>query len=280
MSFATVIILFLLIATIVGGWFVGATLIRNIKGTSTSSGGGGTSSTSSSPSTASSSPTPAGNSGGNWLMPTWLGPTLLAIALLWLILRIIIFKGAPEDLEATFAVIIPLTGACLVKKEMRFSGFILSGIIIFMVLFPRVMTGLQGIRQSQLKPAPVEQVAPPPEEVPLPSTERVVVSGKKITLTGDGTYSVPKGRKSLCFTHLGMKNGSSSKSQYLTLNKVEYSALGRECHDLPEDLGGKVVVDFFPGKKWGDPSEVKKLYARWKSQPGGQSEWPVIRLGE
>lgn len=128
--------------------------------------------------------------------------------------------------------------------------------------------------------APVEEVAPPAEEVPPPSTERVVVSGKKITLRGDGTYSLPKGKKSLCFTNLGMKDGTSTKSQYLTLNGVEYISLGTECHALPEDLEGEVVVDFFPGKKWGTTSEVKRLYAYWKSQPGGQSEWPIIRIGE
>lgn len=126
-------------------------------------------------------------------------------------------------------------------------------------------------QQEQVAPAPVEEI---------PSTERVVVAGRKITLTGDGTYSVPAGKKSLCFENLGMKDGSSKTSQYLTINGIEYSSLGTECHNLDENLSGEIIVDFFPGKDYGSKEGAKQLYNYWRSQPGGQSEWPVIRIGE
>lgn len=126
-------------------------------------------------------------------------------------------------------------------------------------------------QQQQVAPAPVEETI---------STERVVVSGRKITLTGDGTYTVPAGKKSLCFENLGMKDGSSKTSQYITINGIEYSALGTECHSLDDKLNGKITVDFFPSKEYGTPEGVKKLYNYWRSKPGGQSEWPIIRLGE
>jgi hypothetical protein len=174
-----------------------------------------------------------------------------------------------------------ITGiAVLLNQNNLFFALLIAGILLINFFHPNVNQDVKGVREAQLNPpAPVEQVAPPVEEPP-PSTERVVVSGKKITLTGDGTYSVPKGRKSLCFTNLGMKDGSSNTSQYLTINGVKYISLGTDCHDLPENLEGNVVIDFFPGKDYGTPAGARELYAYWKSQPGGQSEWPVIRLGE
>lgn len=158
------------------------------------------------------------------------------------------------------------------------------GIIILIIATRFSPELVQNLDYSHSSPPPTEQSAGQQEQAApveeTPSTERIVVSGEKITLTGDGTYSVPKGRKSLCFTNLGLKDGSSNTSQYLTINGVEYISLGTDCHNLPENLEGNVVIDFFPGKEYGTPEGVKKLYAYWKSQPGGQAEWPVIRIGE
>lgn len=112
------------------------------------------------------------------------------------------------------------------------------------------------------------------------STERVVVSGSKIILMGDGTYRLPPGRKSLCLTNLGLKDGTSYVNQDLILNGVEYVFSGTQCKDIPEQLQGEVEIDFFPGKEYGTPQGFRKLYSYWRSQPGGQAEWPVIRIGE
>jgi hypothetical protein len=163
-------------------------------------------------------------------------------------------------------------------KQKRISAFLLGmslllGIISFSAPLPysQPPSSQSESQQQQLAPSPTEN---------SPSTERVAVAGRKITLTGDGAYNIPAGKKSLCFENLGIKNGSSMTSQYLTIEGVEYSALGTECHVLPESLSGVLKVDFFPGKEYGTEEGAKKLYQYWKNQPGGQSEWPVIRIGE
>ena len=233
-------------------------------------------STTSSPS---SSPAPAGNSGSGMKIPSASPGVLLGVSGGWLLARMLLFGGALLPLEI-IAILIG-AGVSHFTGGNKLLSKLVMGIALLNFFFPGLNPGVKQIREAQLNPpAPVEQEAPaPPVEEP-PSTERVVISGKKITLTGDGNYSIPKGRKSLCFTNLGMKDGSSNTSQYMTLNGKEYISLGTECHDLPEDLEGKVIVDFFPGKEYGTPEGVKKLYAYWKSQPGGQSELPIIRLGE
>ncbi len=236
----------------------------------------GTSSTPSTP----SSPAPAGNSGSGMKIPSASPGLLLGLSGGWLLARMFLFGGALWPIEAIAILVadgFAYTQGGKGQKKLALLIMALAGINLF---FPGFNQGVKNVRETQINPpAPIEQVAPPIEEAP-PSTERIVVSGKKITLTGDGTYSVPKGKKSLCFTNLGMKDGSSNKSQYLTINGVEYISLGTECHDLPENLEGKVVIDFFPDKEYGTPEGVRKLYAYWKSQPGGQSELPIIRLGE
>jgi len=168
------------------------------------------------------------------------------------------------------------------KGQKRFATAVIA-LAILNLLIPGLNPWVKSLRESQLNPPPPteqsvgqEQVAPDPVEE-MPSTERVVVSGRKITLTGDGTYSVPAGKKSLCFENLGMKDGSSMKSQYLTINGLKYSALGTKCHSLPDNLNGKISVELFNGKS---RDRVKKIYDYWRSQPGGQAEWPVIRIGE
>ena len=163
-------------------------------------------------------------------------------------------------------------------KQKRISAFLLGlslllGIVSFSALSPysQPPLGQSEGQQQQGAPAPVEET---------PSTERVVVAGRKIPLAGDGTYTVPAGKKSLCFTHLGIKDGSTRVPQELSINGEAFSALGTKCFELREDLSGEAMVDFFPNKEYGSPGNVIKVYNYWKSQPGGQSEWPVIRIGE
>lgn len=106
-------------------------------------------------------------------------------------------------------------------KQKRISAFLLGlslllGIISFTTLSPYSQPPL-GQAESQQ-----QQVSPPPFEE-TPSTERVVVAGRKITLAGDGEYIVPPGKKSLCFTHLGIKDGSTRVPQELSINGESFS---------------------------------------------------------
>lgn len=133
----------------------------------------------------------------------------------------------------------------------------------------------QSAQQEQLAPAPVEETI---------STERVVVSGRKITLPGDGNYIVPVGRKSLCFTAMGKTDGSEITDQTLEIiykgDRSTYTTLGSQCFSLSDDMKGSIIVDFFPGKTWGEEPVLSNMYERYSNMPGGQGDWPVIRIGE
>lgn len=208
---------------------------------------------------------------------------LLGVSGGWLVARMFLFGGALWLLEITAIVITAGVAHKNGNKGQKKIAWIIIALTVLNLFIPGFNSWVKGIRDNQLNPSPPEQstkqqeqAAPAPVEETI-STERVVVSGRKITLTGDGTYTVPSGKKSLCFENLGMKDGSSKKSQYLTINGIEYSALGTECHSLPDDLKGKTFVELFNGKP---RDRVKKIYDYWKSQPGGQSEWPIIRIGE
>ncbi|NBP57999.1 hypothetical protein EBU71_15965, partial [bacterium] len=130
-------------------------------------------------------------------------------------------------------------------------------------------------QQEQAFHAPTEEIL---------STGRVVVAGRKITLTGDGTYTVPAGRKSLCFTALGKIDGSEITDQTLDIidndERLTLSTLGSKCIELPTSMKGSIRVDFFPNESWGEEPVLSKMYKRYRSMPGGQGEWPVIRIGE
>jgi hypothetical protein len=207
---------------------------------------------------------------------------LLGVSGGWLLARMFLFGGALWPIEAI--AILVADGFAYAQggkgqKKLALLIMVLAGINLF---FPGFNQGVKDVRETQINPpAPIEQEAPaPPVEEPPPSTEKAVISGEKITLTGDGTYSVPKGRKSLCFTHLGLVDGSTRVPQELTLNGKSFSTLGTKCFPLKEELEGNLQVDFFSEQDYGAPGKVKGIYAYWKTQPGGQSEWPVIRLGE
>lgn len=228
-----------------------------------------------------SAPAPAGNSSGMKIPSASSGNLLLGTGGL-LLLRMLVFGWVLSPLEAIVVVIVSgfahYKGDAGQKKLAKW--FIGLGLVQFFA--PTAIAWVQNLHQAQFNPpAPVEELAPPAEEVPLPSTERVVVSGKKITLTGDGTYSnIPKGRKSLCFSHWGLKDGSTNVPQQISVNGEIFNALGKECFPLDETLSDTIIVDFFPNLDYGAPKKVKDMYNYWKSQPGGQAEWPIIRIGE
>ena len=215
------------------------------------------------------------------------GPgVLLGISGGWLIARMFLFGGSLWLLEiiaiATMAGFAHSKGG---KGQKKFAKAII-GFAILNLLFPGLNSWIKGFRESQLNPPTTEQSAEQPQQVApapveeIPSTERVVVAGRKITLTGDGTYTIPAGKKSLCFTHLGIKDGSTRVPQELSMNGEIFNTLGTKCFELREDLSGVIIVDFFPEKDYGSPSNIVKVYNYWRSQPGGQAEWPIIRIGE
>ncbi len=237
-----------------------------------------TSSSNSSKTSSPSSPAPAGKGKGVSLPSGTFPHLLLGVSGGWLLARMLLFGGALLPLEI-IAILIGAGVSHFTGGNKPLSKLVM-GVALLNFFIPGLNPGVKQIREAQLNPpAPIEQVAPPVEEPP-PSTERVVVSGKKITLTGDGNYSVPKGRKSLCFTHLGLVDGSTRVPQELTLNGESFSTLGTKCFPLKEELEGNLQVDFFSEQDYGAPEKVKGIYAYWNTQPGGQSEWPVIRLGE
>lgn len=229
--------------------------------------------------TTNTSPSNGGGSSGktqNWIMP--IGIAYLVIRGLFIIGRnyITIFDWIIIIILAFFAIL------SFWKGKNRWLSLVLIVAIGCIIWFNQAH--IDSFKQQSTSPTEQsagkqEQVAPAPTEE-IPSTERVVISGKKITLTGDGTYSVPMGRKSLCLTNLGMKDGSQYVVQDVTVAGVEYIFSGTECKSLPDELKGDVIIDFFPGKDHGTPKGFKELYNYWKSQPGGQAEWPVIRIGE
>jgi hypothetical protein len=230
-------------------------------------------------STSPSSPAPAGGNStasqsGSKGVPKWIMP----LGIVYLVIRGLTIIAKFNIVFWDWIIILGLAVVAIINLlsgKQKFISLITIVVIGCILWFNghniQSNTTDQSTQQEQAAPAPVEETI---------STERVVVSGRKITLTGDGTYTVQYGKKSLCFENLGMKDGSSKTSQYLTIDGIEYSALGTKCHALDDTLNGEIIVDFFPGKDYGSKEGVEKLYNYWRSQPGGQAEWPIIRIGE
>lgn len=162
-------------------------------------------------------------------------------------------------------------------KQKRISAILLGsslllGIISFSVLSPYSQhpSVLKDSKQQQLAPAPVEE---------NPSTERMVWGGEKIILAGDGNYFIPRGKKSLCITALGMKDGSTLVPQDLDVGGTLYSELGSRCQEMPPGLAGQISVDFSPGKPWGTKEAILQIYKEYDSKPGGIGQFPFIAIG-
>jgi len=177
-------------------------------------------------------------------------------------------------------------GASLFIKKNKLVGFfrwIATGILIVTMLSawfaPNLPQAVESYQPgtSVTSPAQEEQVAPTPVEE-MPSTERVVVARRKIQLIGDGEHMIPvnftDNNKYICFLNLGMENGDARKSQFLTINGVEYSSLGEGCYKIKENLSGKFNIKFFPNPEFGNLS----LYEYWRNQPGGKGILPYIAI--
>jgi hypothetical protein len=227
---------------------------------------------------ASSASTASKNSGNSGVLLGISGGLLIA--------RMFLFGGALWLLEIIVIVITAGFAHSKGGKGQKVTAKIIILLAVLNLFIPGFNSWVKGIRDNQLNPSPPEQSAQQEQVAPAPleetiSTERVVVSGRKITLTGDGTYSdIPLGIKSLCFSHWGIKDGSTNVPQQISINGEIFNALGKKCFALDENLSGKIIVDFFPNLDYGEPEKVKNIYNYWRSQPGGQAEWPIIRIGE
>ena len=160
----------------------------------------------------------------------------------------------------------------------------IAGIIALMIatrFTPGLIQSLDYSNSSVPPPteqsAGQEQVATAPATIEeIPSTERMVWAGKKIVLAGDGEYLFLKGKKSLCITALGMKDGSTLVPQDITIGGISYSTLGSKCQELPAELENIVIVDFSPGKPWGTKEAIINIYIEYNSKPGGIGQLPFM----
>jgi hypothetical protein len=260
MSFATLIILFLLIATIVGTFLVGATLIRNIKGTSTASDTGA--STPLSSSTPPSSPAPAGKGGGNWQDKArkinW-SVILLGVAGIYLLARMTVLGGVLPVEEILILAII--TGiAVLLNKNTLVFALLIGTLLLVNFFHPNVNQDVKGVREAQLNP--------PGEMSP-------------IVINRDGEYDLPDRPLKICFTLTGDPN----QNFYLD-NKVEIGGklfIQREagCPDLPSGIKGKISISLLSGKPYSEKiksqigmTDVNNNYEYYKKI--GFGEYPTI----
>lgn len=241
-------------------------------------------------STAPTSPAPANSGGKTPNSQKSVSPgILLGISGGWLVARMFLLGGSLWILEIIAVIIAAGIAHSKGGKGQKVTSKIIIILAVLNFFIPGFNSWVKGIRDNQLNPSPPEQstqqeqVAPAPVEETI-STERVVVSGRKITLTGDGTYTVPTGRKSLCFTAMGKTDGSEISDQTVEIEykgeKLRYSSLGSKCLIFPDNIVGKIKVDFFPGKSWGEEPVLSNMYKRYRTMPGGQGDWPVIRIGE
>lgn len=238
MSFATLIILFLLIATIVGTFLVGATLIRNIKGTSTASDTGA--STPLSSSTPPSSPAPAGKGGGNWRDKArginW-SVILLGIAGVYLLARMTVLGGVlPVEELLILAVITGIAFA--LNRKLGVFALLIAGILLVNFFHPNVNQDVKGVREAQLNP-------------PAPIATTII--------DHDGYYDLPPDISlQVCFT----------KTTANGLDLVHKVSIGGKlflqekdgCQDIPETLRGKVFISLISGQPYS--AEVKNTIGR------------------
>lgn len=228
-----------------------------------------------------SSPAPAGKGKGVSL-PSGTSPNLLlGLSGGWLLARMLLFGGALLPLE----IIAILIGAGV----SHFGGNkplskLVMGVALLNFFIPGLNPGVKQIREAQLNPPPTEQSAgqeqvnPSPSPTPTPrATHRVVASGEVIVLDGDKAITIPEGRKSLCFSYLGIP-GDKMVNQEVKIGEEIFSEMGTVCEDISHLSGGFSVV-LFPDDNWSS-QQIRDFYAYWRDQPGGQGEFPIIRIGE
>jgi hypothetical protein len=265
---ATVIISILLIATIVGAWLVGATLIRNIKGTSTSSGSGAPTPPSSS-SAPSSSPAPAGNGGGNWQDKARglnLSVILISLAGVWLGAKMILIGGSISDGEIFFLMGITIIAAVL-NSKLRFAAIVIGVILLLNYFQPGFNQGVKSVRETQLNP--------PGEMAP-------------IIINRDGEYDLPARPLKVCFKQTGSSSTIWINQEVSIDNSWRVVENYSKCHDLPTSVSGKKVSislgnpikPYTPEirKQWNitDP-KITNDYEYYSNIDGGQSGYPIIQ---
>lgn len=228
---------------------------------------------------ANSTPSPASASAPGWMVASapWAFWGSLII-LTSLALRWIPFNWG---LMLLFAIL--GGGASLLLKKSKtisFFRWMAGGIILTTILsawfFPQLPAAVESYQPGV--PSPQEQVNQSPSPTPTPrATHRVIASGEVIVLDRNKTITIPEGRKSLCFSYLGIP-GDKMSNQELNLGEEFFSEMGTVCKDISH-LSGKVSVVMYPKDSWSS-QQVRDWYRGWKNQPGGQGEFPVIRIGE
>lgn len=231
------------------------------------------------------SPTPASGSTGANSSPASQntgGPApgvLLGLSGGWLIARMFFFGGTLWLIEiiaiATMAGFAHSKGG---KGQKKFAKAII-GFAILNLLFPGLNSWIKGFRESQLNPPTTEQSAGQeqitqsltPSPNPDWRRETLPSSNKAIVIERSGTIVLPEGKKRLFFSHMGDETGDLSP--VITIAGKDYSAKGAGDFLLPEEVKGKVKVNF---NGWDD-----------KSYPGGldayqyyKAKKPFIELVE
>lgn len=234
------------------------------------------------------SKTPSGGGGssgknGNKIIGYFVIPTVLAT--LWLVIRGVVSPPTHySNIEIGIFIVVFVLTAINILFGKGASKWISLGLAVVMGCI--IWGNYNYINSSNpTKNTPTkqsagqEQVAPAPATIEeIPSTERMVWAGKKIVLAGDREYLLPKGKKSLCITALGMKDGSTLVPQDITIGGISYITLGSKCQELPAELEGRVIVDFSPGKPWGTKKAIINIYEEYDSKPGGIGQLPFIAI--
>jgi hypothetical protein len=192
MSFATVIILILLIATIVGGVIVGITLMKNIKGNSNYAPP--SPAPASGNSTTATSASSGGGSSGKNLSAFW-SIIPLVLAGLWLGAKIILFRGEISNLEIFILAILAIFAWVLDQKKC----FISSGILVILAIklltppdMDTIVINKDGVYELPNRPLKVCFTMTGDPKVDFYLDNRVNIDGTIFVQREDGCQNLPK----------------------------------------------------------------------------------------
>lgn len=210
---------------------------------------------------------------------------LLGLSGGWLVARIFLFGGSLWLLEIIAMVAMAGFSHSKGGKVQKRVATAIIAVALLNLFVPGINPWIKSLRESQLHPPPPteqsagqEQVNPSPSPTPTPrATHRVIASGEVIVLDRNKAITIPEGRKSLCFSYLGIP-GDKMVNQKVKIGEEIFSEMGTVCKDISH-LSGNLPIVIFPDDNWSS-QQVRDFYAYWRDQPGGQGEFPIIRIGE
>jgi uncharacterized membrane protein YuzA (DUF378 family) len=141
----------------------------------------------------------------------------------------------------------------------------ISGILALMIAIRFTPGLIQSLDYSNSSAPPAQQSAGQQEQItqsltpsPNPDWRRETLpsSNKAIVLERSGIIVLPEGKKRLFFSHMGDETGDLSP--VITIAGKDYSAKGAGDFLLPEEVKGKVEVNF---NGWDDKSYPGRLDA-------------------